>query len=457
MKKLCFGTYGTVLKLCKVKSTTQKVLCGTIALSVAPPEYDIRTDDGAVRDLLSCKNNLSPYVTEPALTADAHQVAEYFKNNVLPLLDENKWGLIVLAIKDLLNADTEIGANTTVDKVTGMTKKDIENCNTFALHNFLAGVFLYIATATNNGDGKPCIKEITVDYINGFSQYTASLSFVEKASENKKLKLMTSGLDSEMATEIAGAFVTQLTAAIKPDDSLFVTLLSEANGNCLRCGKKLGVPKRNQIPVGRYEIVYLKQSPTDEECYENAVVLCSDDCAPTFPLMKPSEIKRLLDDKHRCAETQAYLERISSIKFPDEIESVLRELHNTKNDRNLERTDIKDLVEIDRKIDEPFLKDKINASMARLYKTVVEICGRLEQEISFDTNMFGNMMKAAQQLLEGDVRKKADILDPQEYIANLLIEKLFSQVGQKHKDACEIVVGYLIKRCDLFNENAQQG
>jgi hypothetical protein len=33
---------------------------------------------------------------------------------------------------------------------------------------------------------------------------------------------------------------------------------------------------------------------------------------------------------------------------------------------------------------------------------------------------------------------------------------MFLQVGQKHKDACEIIIGYLVKRCDLFNENAKQ-
>lgn len=47
-------------------------------------------------------------------------------------------------------------------------------------------------------------------------------------------------------------------------------------------------------------------------------------------------------------------------------------------------------------------------------------------------------------------------IDPQEYIADLLVEKLFSQVGQRHRDACEIIVGYLVKRCDLFNENTKQ-
>lgn len=63
MKKLCFGSYATVLTLCKAQNTSQKVLCGTILLTVAPT-YDIRTDDTAVSNLVRCERNLSPNVTD---------------------------------------------------------------------------------------------------------------------------------------------------------------------------------------------------------------------------------------------------------------------------------------------------------------------------------------------------------------------------------------------------------
>ena len=89
--------------------------------------------------------------------------------------------------------------------------------------------------------------------------------------------------------------------------------------------------------------------------------------APLVPTMSSEEIKDLLR-KQRCADLQAFLDRISGIKFQSEIEAVLREVHKMKNAKGLEPTNIKDLVEIERKIHEPFLKDKINASMARLYK-----------------------------------------------------------------------------------------
>ena len=51
MKRLCFGTFATVLKNCMAKRVTQKKLCGAMLLSIAPT-YDISGDDGAVSDLI---------------------------------------------------------------------------------------------------------------------------------------------------------------------------------------------------------------------------------------------------------------------------------------------------------------------------------------------------------------------------------------------------------------------
>jgi hypothetical protein len=91
------------------------------------------------------------------------------------------------------------------------------------------------------------------------------------------------------------------------------------------------------------------------------------------------------------------------------------------------------LVEIERKIHEPFLKDKINANMARLYITVNGICSRLEQEIGFDSNMFGGLMKSASLMLDDGVNSNGDIADPQEYILNLLIDNLFCRLDKSIK------------------------
>jgi hypothetical protein len=54
--------------------------------------------------------------------------------------------------------------------------------------------------------------------------------------------------------------------------------------------------------------------------------------------MSSEEIKDLLERKQRCADLQAFLDRISGIKFQNQIEAVLREVHKTKNAKGLEPT-----------------------------------------------------------------------------------------------------------------------
>jgi len=458
--KLCFGSFMAVLKLCKPKSVTQKKLCGTVLLSVAPL-YDITDEDGTVHDLLICRSNLSPDVTDKAPTADVQETVIYFKKRVLPLLDANKMKSGILALKDIIEKDNDIKPDVVVDRVSGKTKADLLKETTYVLEEVLAGLFLYTASVVNNTDGKAFIDKVTAEYIKSFDDRSVEITLVN--TSNKQITtVLTVQEDAQKDSVGVETLITisdqiaKLTAFEKPEKDMLVTLLTESRGKCLNCGNVLGIPVRGKLPSSKCEVVYLTLSPTELPGYENAVALCEGTCAKEVMVMSTDEKKALLASKRFCAELQAFIERTDSIRFPKEIETVLREIHKSKNLGGLEKTDLKDLVEIEEKIHEPYLKDKIDACMVRLYKKVKNICGRLEQEIGFDTQMFGEMMKSAQILLSSGLKEKPEITDPQEFVIELLIEKLSSQVGQQHKDACDIIIGYLVKRCDLFNENAKQ-
>lgn len=477
--RLCFGSYLAVLVSCKAVNVDNKVLCEALLHTVVPnfefvfagQENPDRVREDASSKLLRCEQNLSKDVTDAARSIDRQKIIEDFKNDILPLLNDSQYHQMILALKDIIANDppvTEgskthgIPEDTAVDIVGGTTKKALASQNRFSVSSFLAGVFLFVVTKTNNRSGKATIKNVNGDYILSFAARVGEIELIDEENEKKATfgkAASQNGYDSEFAEDVAG-IISERINALKPlakeEKDLLFTLLSESNGCCLNCGKQLGIPKRGKVAVRNGDIAYLKQSPEEADSYENAVVLCKDDCLPVVPEMAWDEKTRILENKRRCADIQEFLVRISGIKFPQQIEEVLREIHKKKNEKGLEPTDPKDLVEIEIKIDEPFLKDKINASMARLYKTVKAICGRLEQEIGFDTGVFGGLMKAAQLMIDNDVRKKESISDPQEYITKLLVNNLFSQVGQKHEDACEIIIGYLVKRCDLFNENAKQ-
>lgn len=444
------------MKLCKAKSVTQKKLCGTVLLSIAP-QYDITGDDGAVSDLLLCKKGLSSYVTDAAPTVTARTISDYFRQYILPMLDENKRESAVLSLKDIISEDDTIKSGTTIDRVSGHTKADILGAISFVLEDLLAGLFLYTVSFVDNKSGKSSIGSINSDYIESFASRTSEISVISTSDAAKTALVNTlreGPTDMEAAAEIADGLMDRLLPIIKPDNSLLITLLSESNGNCLRCGNILGISKKGAVPASNCQIVHLTKTVDEPTGYENAVALCNS-CVPFLARMTNTEKDTLLVNKRQLAANMIVLDEVSVIKIANEIESVLREIDKVKNATELAAVDITELVSIERKISELYLRNKINASMVRLFKTVNDICARLEQEVGFDTERFGRNMKYALETIEDEIKDRADITDPQEYITDTLIRKLYTRVGQRYQAACEIVVAYLVKRCDLFHENAK--
>jgi hypothetical protein len=476
--RLCFGSYLAVLVSCKAPEVDNKVLCEALLHSVAPnfeftfdgQENPDRVREDASSRLLLCKQNVSRDVIKPSRSVSDDDVIAYFKENVEILIDANRRKDVILAIKGMIASDPiveekkkkrGIDDDTVVDIVNGTTKRALATQSDFCFSAFLAGIFLFVVRFTNNRSGKPTIKSVTDEYILSFADRISEIKLFEE-DETKKAALL-KAVDSKTANNdfaeiVADTVVDKFNSiqlSSKRDRGLLVTLLTESRGDCLCCNKKLGTPKKNQQSSDTSEIVYLKMNDSEESCYANAVVLCKN-CAAEVDQLTIDEKNDLLNKKRDCANYVEFLTKLDNFKFQKEIETVLREINSNKNNVNLERSDPNDLVEISQKIHEPYLKDKIDASMTRLYKKVKEICSRLEQEIGFDTEVFGSLMKSAQITLTNVLKTKPEIVNPQEYAIQLLQERLCSQVGQKHQDACLIIINYLIKRCDLFNETSKQ-
>lgn len=478
--RLCFGSYLAVLVSCKAVNVDNKELCEALLHSVAPNFefiYNGQENADRVREdnsskLLRCENNLPPDVVRAARSTNAETVSAYFRDSVARLIDESRRKHIILALKDIISNDPPvhvgkkvqgIDADTKIDLVSGTTKKTLAEQNEFCFHRFLAGVFLFIAAYTNNRSGKSSVKDVNDDYLLTFAGRAAEIKLLEDEGAKKAVLLTAAkqgNYDTEFAEDVADRVAGSLGKLIpvgNADTDLLITLLTEARGKCLHCGKELGIPLRRKKATSNCKIMYLTFAANEAKNYENAVALCATTCAEEVSLMSDDEKRSLLEDKRRRADVQAFLGRISNVvRSRREIEAVLREIHDIKNNPELPKAKPKELVEIKQKIHEPNLMVEIDASMVRMYKTVKNICGRLEGEGSFDTEIFGDMMKAAQAVLSSEVKERTEITDPQEYVTQLLVERLFSQVGQKHLDACKIIVGYLVKRCDLFNEAAKQ-
>lgn len=409
MKKLCFGSFSTILKICKAKRVTQKRLCGTMLLSIAPT-YDILDDDGIVSDLMLGKKNLSPIVTDAAATADAPTISNYFKQQVIPLLDSNKRSIIILALKDIIASDNTIEPDTIVEKVNGMTKKNIMNRDAFVLEDFIAGIFLYIVLNVENRNCEESVKEITNQYIQSFDTQKTTISFLTAYSNFSK----------NTANEIL-------------IDTRALVLLAETGGRCQRCGRILGVKKEGN-DINYAKIVHL--SETDD------VVLCVD-CEREIQNASEEDKLALLSDKHDLEILMIAKDTTSRYIIEKQIDQVLREvdLMDVTDDTHLKIKPIK----VENKITEKRLKERVLFDVRRLYQGVNDALDRLAGENKLNVDKFAKSVKRMYEDASESHLSQSDIY-------YLLVDTLYKKTGRKYKEACEIIISYFVQRCEVFDE-----
>lgn len=409
MKKLCFGTFATILKICSAKRISQKLLCGTMLLSIAPT-YDIRGEDGTVSDLILGKKNLSPNITDKAPTVDPRAVSNYFKQHILNMLDSNKRSLIILALKDIIASDNTIEPDTIVEIVNGMTKKSIVRRDAFVFEDFIAGVFLYTVLNVENRNCEDSVKETTTEYIQSFEDQKMDISFITTYSN----------LSMETAYEIA-------------IDARSLVLLSETGGKCQKCGRVLGIKKEGN-DVNFAKVVRL--SETDE------VVLCVE-CEREIQNASEEVKLALLSEKHDLEVLMAARDATSRYTIEKQIEQVLREvdLMDVTDDTQLKIEPVK----VENKITEKRLKERVLFDVRRLYQGVNDALDRLAGENKLNVDKFAKSVKRMyEDASESHISQSA--------IYNLLVETLFEKTGRKYREACEIIISYFVQRCEVFDE-----
>ena len=409
MKKLCFGTFATILKICSAKRISQKLLCGTMLLSIAPT-YDIRGEDGTVSDLILGKKNLSPNITDKAPTVDPRAVSNYFKQHILNMLDSNKRSLINLALKDNIASDNTIQPDTIVEIVNGMTKKSIVRRDAFVFEDFIAGVFLYTVLNVENRNCEDSVKETTTEYIQSFEDQKMDISFITTYSN----------LSMETAYEIA-------------IDARSLVLLAETGGKCQKCGRVLGIKKEGN-DVNFAKVVRL--SETDE------VVLCVE-CEREIQNASEEVKLALLSEKHDLEVLMAARDATSRYTIEKQIEQVLREvdLMDVTDDTQLKIEPVK----VENKITEKRLKERVLFDVRRLYQGVNDALDRLAGENKLNVDKFAKSVKRMyEDASESHISQSA--------IYNLLVETLFEKTGRKYREACEIIISYFVQRCEVFDE-----
>lgn len=409
MKKLCFGSFVTVLVRCKPSRTSQKRLCGTILLSIAPT-YDIREDDGTTSGLVRGNDNLSPTVTNAIPTDNFKSVAEYFKKEVIPMIDANKQNSIVIALKAILAEDADIQPSTVVEMVNGFTKAEIAMRTSFVFADFLAGLFLYaIANVENRGCEEP-INEITDEYIKSLEQKKTDISIIAAYSK----------LDVEFAVDLASG-------------ANEIAMLTETGGTCQKCGRPLGIKKEDE-PVSYAKRIHLS---------DNEDIIVCVDCEREMHSLSDAERSQLISDKHSLERLVTARDAISRHELETQIMEVLEAIHNMD---VTEETKLKiEPIKVEKKITEKRLKDRVLQDVTQLYDGVNSALDYLSGESRLNVDKFAKCVKRM-------FEDASETLTSQSEIYYALVDDLFVKCGRKHRTACEVIISYFVQRCEVFNE-----
>ena len=213
MMRLCFGTLGKVLKLCKLENVSDVKLIGTLTRTVDPDCEYINSDGTAVSKLLSCTQNLSngqkrrvgqtrdgetfeqgeetnrlSDIVSMARTADVKEVAAKIEKSVLPLLNRDRQSWIVPVLLEMISEDDSIEKDRqlTFEKYTGAAKEDFLKIRSACLPLFLAQLLLYSAAALKNREGELYVRKLTPEYMTGarykFRDVSVSFSLKEEST-----------------------------------------------------------------------------------------------------------------------------------------------------------------------------------------------------------------------------------------------------------------------------------
>ena len=402
MKRMCFGTFATILSRCKASVTNQKDLIGSMLLSVNS-DYDITYDDGATSALTTGRKNVSDNIRYYLDDVVPKDLAETFKSDITPKLDYNKRANIILAVKDVLAADSEIADTTPVELVNGFSKSDIILRSEFVFEEFVVGVFLYVLKYTKNDKQEKNVKEISDAYVKSFDGRRNEISFVDSYSLKNSDEIKTIAADAHI-----------------------MELMAEQAGMCPHCGRPIHNNTSTIIRIDKCADMLL--------CVECAALAQNSD----------NLLSELAEKKSACQEQFGARDAISMNKLSDDIRELLQIISYgeplTQSDLHMSPLKVK------RKVTEKQLRRKIlNNVVDGMYEMVNEVIEDLAAQNKINVK---NFRKSIRRMYED----ASDQADDQSTIFNELVHYLYARSGMKYYEACEILVSYFVQSCEVFNE-----
>lgn len=395
--ELCPGTVLTILKLCKANFVKQKKL-GTEIFNALQPGFYSKDDDCGISAVFRGNRNVGSFIQINYQEMDPLEVSIRIKEKVLPLLDRNKWNIMINAFKILIR-ESDIKGDTEVEMVNHFTKDEVLKRTEIVFHEFIAGILIYVVKYTDNLHKEASVKQI----INDFDNITAldcDIQFIDSYSIN--------------SLESLGSVI---------DEAEYFNLLVENGGNCRLCGKPLNMNNSTlfQAHNGDKLIVCL-------DCYGKLASASEEEIAKYQKTSRQLEIKMKsrnnMASNHLRDDVRLIIEKISRLDFSTNTVPRIDPLTVSQKVKNLplRREILHDVYDyysyVDKIIQHEAAEGKLN--VRALEKVIKRMYEDREENIS-----------------ESDVY-------------NLLIELVYEQTGCISREACHIIISYFVQRCEVF-------
>ena len=396
--ELCPGTFLTVLKYCKANSTRQKKL-GAAVFNALQPGFYSEDDDSGISAAFRGNRNIGSFIQLNYEEMSPAEVAVRVKDDVLPLLDRNKWNDVICAVKAIIEA-SGIDDDTEIEMVNHFSCSQILGKQEFVFSEFLAGVLIYVSRYADNLHKESIVKQITADYINDAVSKRPENHFVESYSLDC--------LDS------LGNVI---------NDTEAMNLIVKAGGNCVVCGKPLDKTNASRVetPDGTPFIVC-------NGCIGNIINASQSQTEEYKKIQQQLETnvkgRYRMSSNHLGEDVRTVIQAVSKLDF-----STLTPLRM-------------DPLTVSQKVSDVQLRRDILHDVNDCYGDVDEIIKSEAASGTLNATAFGKVVKRMYE----DREESASESD----VYNMLVELIYEQTGRINREACHIVVSYFVQRCEVF-------
>jgi len=446
MKRLCYGSMATLVLQCLVDGITQKFLHQSLMRSLTNNFNIDITDNSQSSRFFTC---VRPVVDkEVIISTPLVTTAMNFGNLVTPLIDPNKRRELVAFIIDVIMEDEGIEADTVVDVVTGTTKEQLGDCDTFSFSDFLAGVFYYAAIVPDNTVGKDFVKEIDGNSIGVYEDAATRIVLHDSAIKNEEIAVV--GRQVEIVP-IAQSNDLDLLAEVSRHCPLCDNpLLLEKNGKCIPNYRLTYIYPQSISLNKSKELSQVAFTHNEIESIQNQIMLCPSCHANYQHDTTLDDYQQLLGIKSSLLRDLEIRDKASQYHLDELIVTVIERISKIPQQSIVQPR--YEVVEVAQKIKKGniLLERKVHNYISEYYPDVKDAFALLEDEKQRRFKKIAATIRCS--YLEFAGSGSLFEQPSQGHIYESLVEWLMHTTHTNERIPCEILIAFFIQCCEVFDE-----